>query len=314
MNDNHEFVPLGNTDIHITPLGIGALSWGERLSRGYGRASAESDAEAAFETSLDLGVNFFDTAEAYGLGRSERLIGQLLGSSSQSIVLATKYMPYPWRLWKSSLIRAVKRSLARLKLDSVDLYQIHWPFPPISIETWADGLADAMELGLVRSVGVSNYNINQMRRAHATLVKRGVLLASNQVEYNLLNRRIETNGLLSLCKELQITLIAYSPLAQGILTGKYTPDNPPPGIRGYRYNRKLLTQMQSLIRHMREIGNDHDGKTPAQVALNWVICKGAVPIPGAKNAKQAQDNIGALEWHLTDDEVASLEKTAGKIQ
>lgn len=314
MNDNQEHVPLGNTNIRITPLGIGAFSWGARLFWGYGRDYGESDVQAAFETSLNRGVNFFDTAEVYGKGHSERLIGQFLQSTSQPLVIATKYMPYPWRLRKSSLIHALKRSLERLSLETVDLYQIHWPFPPISIETWVDGLADAVELGLARSVGVSNYNINQMRRAHAILVKRGVLLASNQVEYNLLNRRVESNGILGLCKELQITLIAYSPLAQGVLTGKYTPEKPLPGIRGYRYNRKLLYQVQPLIRQMREVGNAHDGKTPAQVAINWVICKGAVPIPGAKNAKQAQDNIGALGWRLTDDEVASLEKTAEKIQ
>ena len=132
-------------------------------------------------------------------------------------------------------MRALRHSLDRLGLESVDLYQMHWPFPPVSIDTWMDAMADAVQAGLIRAVGVSNYNAEQTRRAHDALAKRGVPLASNQVDYSLLQRKPETNGLLALCKQLNVTLIAYSPLAQGLLTGKYTPQNPPPGLRGRRY-------------------------------------------------------------------------------
>jgi aryl-alcohol dehydrogenase-like predicted oxidoreductase len=139
-------------------------------------------------------------------------------------------------------------------------------------------------------------------------------LVSNQVQYNLLHREPERDGLLDLCRDLDITLIAYSPLAMGVLTGKYTPENPPSGIRGRRYKRQFLTQIQPLIALLVEIGQAHGGKIPAQVALNWLMCKGAVPIPGAKNARQAEENVGALGWRLADEEVAALDAASEAIQ
>jgi aryl-alcohol dehydrogenase-like predicted oxidoreductase len=190
------------------------------------------------------------------------------------------------------------------------LYQIHWPFPPVAIETWMDGLAEVVKEGLALAVGVSNYNVDQLRRAHAALASRGVPLASNQVEYSLWQRDPERTGLLDACRELGVTLIAYSPLAQGLLTGKYTADSPPPGLRRRRIRRRRLLQMEPLIALLREIGEAAGGKTPAQVALNWLICKGTVPIPGAKNAQQAEGNIGALGWRLTDEQVSALDATS----
>jgi len=150
-------------------------------------------------------------------------------------------------------------------------------------------------------------------RAHSALSKRGVPLASNQVEFHLLNRRIERDGLLKLCRELGVTLIAYSPLAKGLLTGKYTPQTRPPGLRSYIFRRARLGKIQPLIHLLREIGKAHDGKSPAQIALNWVICKGAVPIPGAKNARQARDNAGALGWRLSEAEIAALDKESDQL-
>lgn len=313
MSRQKESIPLGKTDIRITSLGIGAWAWGDRFVWSYGRGYGDEDIKAAFFTSLEAGITFFDTAEVYGLGRSERFIGNFLPEAKKPVVVATKFFPLPWRLSRGSLLRALRNSLQRLKLDKVDLYQVHMPYPPIPIETWAAALAEAVQIGLARAVGVSNYNEEQMRRAYTALAKRGVPLASNQVVYNLINRKIEFNGLLKTCEELGITLIAYSPLAQGVLTGKYTPDKPLPGIRGQRYSRSLLERVQPLIRLMHEIGNDHEGKTPAQVALNWVICKGAVPIPGAKNARQAQENVGAIGWRLSEAEVAALDETSVEL-
>jgi aryl-alcohol dehydrogenase-like predicted oxidoreductase len=306
-------VPLGKTSIQITPLGVGAWAWGDRMVWGFGRGYQEEDVRAAFETSLAAGINWFDTAEAYGQGRSERLLGSFLPSTSTPVVVATKFMPFPWRLSRGAFKQALRRSLKRLNLACVDLYQIHWPFPPVPVETWADALGDAVEAGLVRAVGVSNYNEGQMRRAYATLAKRGIPLASNQVEYNLINRKVESNGLLKVCQELGISLIAYSPLSQGVLTGKYTPEKPLPGLRGRLYSRALLEEVQPLIRQMREIGREHGSKTAVQVALNWVICKGALPIPGAKNARQAQENAGALGWRLSEAEVAALDESSAKM-
>jgi len=149
-----------------------------------------------------------------------------------------------------------------------------------------------------------------MRRAHDVLAKRGIPLASNQVEYSLLHRQPERNGVLAACRDLRVALIAYSPVAKGILTGKYTPQNPPPGVRGRQWNFKPLAHIQPLIARLREVGEAHGGKTPAQVALNWLIQKGALPIPGVKNARQVQDNLGALGWSLTPDEVELLDQAS----
>jgi aryl-alcohol dehydrogenase-like predicted oxidoreductase len=187
----------------------------------------------------------------------------------------------PWRLSKGALLRALRGSLRRLGVRQVSLYQIHWSNPPVAVEIWVDALADAVAVGLTKAVGVSNFSVGQMRRAHAVLARRGVPLASNQVEYSLLHRDPERNGLLDACRELGVRLIAYSPLSKGLLTGKYTPGNPPPGIRRRLLWEKLVT-VQPLIGLMREIGQGHGGKTSAQVALNWTICKGALPIPGAR--------------------------------
>ncbi|MGO8737118.1 MAG: aldo/keto reductase [Terriglobia bacterium] len=313
-----DLVPLGKTDIRISPLGLGTWQWGDRMMWGYGKTHTDSDIHDAFHVSLQSGVNFFDTAEVYGKGRSEQLLGARLQEARQSpqvapLVVATKFMPYPWRLWKGVLVSKLRASLVRLGLERVDLYQIHWPFLPVPIEVWANALADAVEAGLTRAVGVSNYNSAQMLRAHSALAKRGIPLASNQVEFHLLNRRVEREGLLKLCRELGVTLIAYSPLAKGMLTGKYTPQTRPPGLRSYLFRRARLSKIQPLIQLLRAIGKAHEGKSPSQVALNWVIGKGAVPIPGAKNAKQAQENAAALGWRLAEAEMAALDAESQEL-
>ena len=314
MNSAFHEINLGKSNISILPMGVGTWQWGDRMLWGFGRNYNAEDARAAFEVSISTGLNFFDTAEIYGLGQSERFIGEFLMETPQKeVVIATKFFPYPWRLTKNGFKRALRGSLRRLGLEQVDLYQIHWPFGLVSIETWANALADAMDNGLVKSVGVSNYDINQMRRTYEILAKRGVVLASNQVEYSLLDRKIEFNGLMKTCQELGVSLIAYSPLAKGMLTGKYTPTNLPPGQRSQRYNGVLLEKIQPLLRLMRKIGNEHGEKTEAQVALNWLICKGAIPIPGAKNERQAQDNAGALTWRLREEQVAALDEASNSL-
>ncbi len=300
--------------LQVSPMGIGTWAWGDRLVWGYRGQASNPDLQAAYQATLAEGINWFDTAEMYGFGRSETLLGEFMQTTQTRPLIATKFMPLPWRFKKNSLISALKGSLRRLRIDQVDLYQIHWPSRRVPLETWMEGLADAVQAGLTRTVGVSNYNVEQTRRAHVALAKRGVALASNQVEYSLLERKPESGGLLKLCRELNVTLIAYSPLAMGMLTGKYTPDNPPKGVRGRQYNRQYLAAMQPLVAQLREIGAAHDGKTPSQVALNWVICKGAIPIPGAKNVRQLQDNAGALGWRLTEREMAMLDAVADNIQ
>ena len=178
-------------------------------------------------------------------------------------------------------------------------------------------MAEAVQQGLIRAVGVSNYSVEQTRRAHAALAKRGIPLASNQVEYSLLQRKPETSGLTKVCGELGVTIIAYSPIAKGLLSGKYTPDNLPPGLRSRMTNKPYLAKIQPLIGLLKDIGQGqgiaNSAKTPVQVALNWLICKGAVPIPGAKNLRQAQDNFGALGWRLSESEVQALDKASESL-
>lgn len=294
-------------------LGIGAWAWGDHFFWGYGDEYDERDVWEAFAAGLTGGVRFFDTAEMYGLGQSERIIGRFLHAvSAGTVIIATKFMPLPWRRRERDLVDALRDSLSRLGCARVDLYQIHRPPLVGSIEKWADALADAVDAGLTRAVGVSNFDVHQMHRAHTVLRERGIKLASNQVEYSLLTRDPEHNDLLAVCRELDIKLISYSPLAQGLLTGKYSSGNPPPGIRGWRYRRELV-QAQPLVSALRDIGAAHDGKTPAQVALNWVISKGAIPIPGAKNATQAEQNAAAMGWRLTDEELERLDHISDEV-
>jgi aryl-alcohol dehydrogenase-like predicted oxidoreductase len=313
LDHKETLISLGKSDVMVSPMGLGAWSWGERSYWSFGRGYEASDVRAAFELSLEAGINWVDTAETYGSGQSERLLGKFAADSYLPVVVATKFMPFPWRLRKAALRKALRHSRERLGGYPIGLYQIHWPLPPVSIETWADALADIVQAGWARAVGVSNFSEQQMRAANAVLAKRGVPLATNQVQYHLLDRKVERNGLLKACQELHIELIAYSPLSQGVLTGKYTPDRPLPGIRGRRYSRALLSRVQPLIQKMREIGQRYDGKTPAQVALNWLLCKGALAIPGAKNARQAQENAGALNWRLSTEDVSVLEQLSDQV-
>lgn len=294
-------------------MGVGVWAWGDRLYWGYEGNYGRRDVEAAFHASIEAGLRFFDTAEAYGRGASETILGQLESESGLSLTVASKFMPYPWRLRKKALLEALRRSLDRLGRERIELYQIHWPLPPVRIETWMEAMAEAVALGLVRSVGVSNYSLRQMERARTALAGFGIPLRSNQVLYNLMDRGPERSGLLKACRRQGIALIAYSPLAQGLLTGSYSLSHPPPLRRRVRISRSRLAHSESLVDVLARLGQDHDGRTPSQVAINWVIAKGAIPIPGAKNAAQATENVGGLGWSLSEEEVATLDDASQRV-
>jgi aryl-alcohol dehydrogenase-like predicted oxidoreductase len=180
-------------------------------------------------------------------------------------------------------------------------------------ETMMEGMVECVKQGLTRTVGVSNFGQNSMLRAYSTLAQHGIPLASNQVHYSLLNRQVEKNGTLARCKELGIRLIAYSPLEKGLLTGKYSSENPPPGVRASQY-ADLLKKLPPVTKLLREIGQNHGGKTASQVALNWLICKGALPIPGAKTPQQAESNAGGAGWQMTEEEAAKLDAVTDNIR
>ena len=298
--------------LHAIEMGLGAWQWGDRVVWQYGHGYGDAEVHQAFLAALNEGIRFVDTAEIYGSGRSEQLLGQFLKATEQPVLVATKFFPLPWRVRINALPRALKGSLARLGMESVDLYQIHWPTPFMSIDRMMEGLAECVKNGLTRTVGVSNFSQTQMLAAYSSLARHNIPLASNQVHYSLLNRTVERNGTLARCKELGIRLIAYSPIEKGLLSGKYSVDSPPPGARSRNYTG-LLPKIGPLLKLMTQIGQDHGGKSNVQVALNWVSCKGALPIPGAKNAEQAQANAGALGWRLTDEQVARLDETSAGI-
>jgi aryl-alcohol dehydrogenase-like predicted oxidoreductase len=298
--------------LHAIEMGLGAWQWGDRVVWQFGHGYGDVDVRQAFQASLEEGIRFVDTAEIYGNGRSERLLGQFLKETDQPVLIATKFLPFPWRWGKGALPHALKGSLTRLGVESVDLYQIHWPTPLMSIDMIMDGLAECVKSGLTRTVGISNFGQTQMLAAYSALARHNISLASNQVHYSLLNRTVEKNGLLARCQELGVRLIAYSPIEKGLLTGKYSVASPPPGSRTRMY-ATLLPKIGPLVKLMTEIGQDHGGKSNAQVALNWVICKGALAIPGAKNAQQAQENAGGLGWKLSDEEVSRLDQASDAI-
>jgi aryl-alcohol dehydrogenase-like predicted oxidoreductase len=310
-----DHLTLPGTDVHIPRLGVGTWAWGDESTWGMGGYDAEltrDSIKSAWDTSIDAGVTLFDTAEVYGGGESERIIGSLLAADPErasKVAIASKFMPSPWKLdVRKRLLSAVRASLRRLGVPSIDLYQIHGPISLRSHAALAAALADAHHEGLIKAVGVSNYSVKETRSMARALETHGMRLATNQIEFSLLRRAPETNGLLAACADLGVVPLAYSPLGQGRLTGKYTTANPPPGKRNF--SNHPMEVVDGIVAELRDIGNEYGDKSPGQVALNWVIAKGAVPIPGAKNRHQAAENAGALGWELDGDQQARIDRVA----
>jgi aryl-alcohol dehydrogenase-like predicted oxidoreductase len=305
-------MPTSNLDrspLQLPPMGLGTWAWGDKLFWNYGSDYGDVELRLAFQAAISAGLTFFDTAEVYGLGKSEELLGQFAKGTTEPIIIATKFAPVPWRFQKQAVADALTASLKRLNVARVDLYQVHWPFELfLTPELLMDALADEYEQGRIGAVGVSNYDANQMRTAHRLLAARGVPLAVNQVRYSLITREIETNGVLTAARDLGVTILAYSPLAQGLLTGRYTPTKPPTGARSWdrRFSAEGLAKIAPTIELLKSIGLELD-KTPAQVALNWLMAQpNVVPIPGVKTAAQVVQNAGALGWQLSEASVKQL--------
>jgi len=306
---------LAGSEVHLPLLGVGTWAWGDEKTWGMGGYDTETSLDtiaAAWVASIDAGATMFDTAEVYGGGESERIIGRLLADDPEraaKVQLATKFMPMPWKLnVTSALASALHASLDRLGRDRVELYQIHGPISLRGHGAIAEALARVHQDGLVSAVGVSNYSEREMRSIDAQLRARGMRLATNQIEFSLLRRAPETAGLLAACKELGVVPLAYSPIGQGRLTGKYSAQNPPPASRNF--SAHPMEKVDPVVAELRRAGERNGDKSPSQVALNWIIAKGAVPIPGAKNAEQAAQNAGALDWLMGPDDVAALDACA----
>jgi aryl-alcohol dehydrogenase-like predicted oxidoreductase len=294
------------------PLIFGTYSWGDKSTWGWEGYDSqylnENTVKEAFQAAISNQIYAFDTDESFAAGKAEQLLGGCVKQleNGPHIVVIDKFVPFTWRISKKSLKSAVTESLFRLGLKSFDLYLIHSPLSSLrSIDTWVESLAECVEEGIVKTVGVSNFSAAQVKKTHEALAKFGIPLAVNQVEFSLLRSNPEESGLLQTCKELGILVMGYCPLGMGRLTGKYSKDNPPQGNR--KYSNFPMDQVEPLLEKLRDVGSRH-GKTPAQVAINWCICKGVIPVVGVKNAQQVIENCGCLGWELFSEEVAELDK------
>nr|XP_019010908.1 auxin-induced protein [Kwoniella pini CBS 10737]OCF49689.1 auxin-induced protein [Kwoniella pini CBS 10737] len=296
--------------VQVPAMAIGTWSWGDK-TWGY-TSEMLPDIKEAFKTSVKEGLTFYDTAEVYGNGESEKIIGGLIKESTQEdkdkLYIATKFLPFPrpgsLYLMNPPIVDRLRASLKRLDLPSVDLYQIHSSSGLGSFESLAKGLAECLKLGLCKNVGVSNFSQDELIRFSDILAKHNVKLASNQIEFNLLRQGPEKNGLLAEMKKRDIACLAYSPLAMGRLTGKYNASNPIPSGRRFS-NQYTWEQIAPLIEYMQTLSEKYTVSISA-IALNWVISKGAIPLGGARNAKQAGENAKALTFSLTSEEVKEL--------
>ncbi len=307
----------------LPTMGCGTWAWGNRLLWGYDEG-LDSMLQAVFDRCVSRGVTLFDTGDSYGTGRlkgrSEALLGQFYrdyrGENRDRICLATKLAAYPWRLTRRSMVSACQASAQRLG-KTVDLVQLHWStanYAPWQERALLEGLADLYDRQLVKGVGLSNFGPKRLKLAHQQFADRGIPIATLQVQYSLLSTYPVTElGIKEVCDELGIALIAYSPLVLGILTGKYSETGPfPKGIRGLLF-RQLLPNARSLLSCVQAVAQSRD-RSMAQVALNWCICKGTIPIPGAKSVAQAEENMGALGWTLDAGEIAELDRAAARVE
>jgi aryl-alcohol dehydrogenase-like predicted oxidoreductase len=309
---------LGRTTIEISPIGIGCwqFSGGFGLVGGFWEALPQQTVDEIVRAALVGGVDWFDTAEVYGRGRSEQALARALGAAGRKdgdVVVATKWWPVPRTA--RSIGATIGDRLRCLGGFSIDLHQVHQPFSFSSVEAEMDAMADLVEAKRIRAVGVSNFSASRMRRAHAALAKRGIPLASNQVRYSLVDRGIESNGILAAARELGVTLIAYSPLGQGILSGRFHADpaliRSRPGPRRYMplFRPGGLARTRPLVDELQRIAAAR-GATPSQVALNWLLHvhgEAVVAIPGASRPRHAEEAAGAMAFRLTDEEMARLD-------
>jgi aryl-alcohol dehydrogenase-like predicted oxidoreductase len=313
---------LGNSDLQVTPIGLGVMQFagGRGIFRMMFNYFGQDVKDEIVKTALDGGVNWFDTAEMYGGGRSEQSLRDALLNNQvadEDVVIASKWWPFP--RFARNISRTIDTRLENISPYTLDLHQVHWPNSLSSPESQMNEMADLVEAGKIWAVGVSNFGADLTHQAHAALEKRGLGLASNQVQFSLLDRKIESNGILQAAKDLGVTIIAYSPLASGLLSGKFHKDpevlaNTPSARR--RRLAAQLTETQSLIDTLDEIASAH-AKSISQVALNWLIHfhgETVVAIPGASKVSHAEEAVGILDFRLSDDEMVQIDELTRKYK
>jgi aryl-alcohol dehydrogenase-like predicted oxidoreductase len=306
-----QYRELGKSGIKVSAVGLGTWQWGSR-EWGWGRLYGKKDVLDAYQRAIELGINLIDTAEIYGRGKSEELVGEALRGHREDVVIATKVSP--WNLSYGRVLRAAERSLRRLRVDMIDLYQVHQPNPLVPMRNTMKAMKKLVHDGKVRCIGVSNFSLKSLKAAQDALAP--LELASNQVRYNLLDREIELE-LLPYAREKEITIIAYSPLAQGLLAGKYDPKARASTIIqnvNLGFSSRNLARLGEVNRILSEVANTH-GKAPSQVALNWLIRKDNVlAIPGVKKAEHAILDAEATDWTLSDLETERVERAAAEVR
>ncbi|HQD32430.1 MAG: aldo/keto reductase [Atribacterota bacterium] len=307
---------LGWTDLELTVIGFG--SWalgGGGWESGWGPQDDE-ESIAAIHRALDLGINWIDTAAVYGLGHSEEIIAKALRGMSEKPIIATK-CGLVWNekgevfgcLKRDSIRKEVEDSLRRLEVEVIDLYQIHWPDPDPDIEEAWSTMADLVKEGKIRYAGVSNFNVEQMKR-----IEKIHPIASLQPPYSMIMRDIEKE-ILPYCAEKNMGVIVYSPMQKGLLTGKFTPERvknlPPDDHRRSdpQFNEPLLSINLELVEKLKPIAEKH-GRTLAQLAIAWVLRRPEVTaaIVGTRRPSQIEETFPAGDWELAAEDIEAIEK------
>lgn len=286
-------------------IGLGTWQFGS-TGWGWGRDFGEREAKAIVQRALDMGVTLIDTAEVYGRGESERVLGEALGHRRPDAFIATKL--WPLHALGRQVKPALARSLERLGVERVDLYQMHWPNPAVPLRWTMAGMREALDEGLIGQAGVSNFSLTRWQKAERALRRQVV---SNQVPYNLFQRGAELD-LIPFARTTDRVVIAYSPLAQGLLSGRYGTYNVPGGYR--RVNKLFIEEnirrAQPVLDVLSEVADAHQASL-AQIALAWTVRgTNVVAIPGAKSVRQVEENAAAADITLADDEVFALNKAA----
>ena len=297
--------------IPISPIGVGTIDWGD-ASRGFGTTFREKDAFDAFQRARKSGINFFDTAEVYGYKgqkyeqSAEEILGRFVAKnddvkndSKDEVVVGSKVFTIPWtnalmgggiRLGKESLVKAGKESVKRMGGRRMDLWSIHFPFPSFSQDALMSALEESLDVGLTRAVGVSNYNTEQLERAFEILEKRGIPLASNQIEYSVVNRKAEKEGLIQSCLDRDVKVVAHSPLK---------------ALKTTEIEEKYVI-MNKLCEFIGQVNGG--GKSKVSVMLNYCMAKGTIPIPGVKRVEHIEDIENAMGWTLDEESVLTIDE------
>jgi len=320
MDKTNNLRSLGLTNMKVSPIGLGSWQFSKQKNMaGKFWPTLEDDLiDKVVSISLEGGINWFDTAEVYGNGASERALSKALqaaGKKPGEVFIATKW--WPLFRFASNISKTIDERINALSPYTIDLYQVHMPWSFSSEKNEMTAMAELLNRKLIKNIGVSNFSAQKMKNAWETLDKKGIPLASNQVQYNLLNRKIESNGIMEMAKKLGISIIAYSPLAQGLVTGKFH-DNPELlkkiGARKYSslYKPNGLEKSRPVVILVKELALKYN-VTPSQIALNWLINyhgDTVVAIPGATKEIQAKENVGAMSFRLSVEDMSKLDKVS----